>query len=146
MLQDGLRPILGILVILAPERPTNSSLPARLHPDWEHRALGSPTFQEHDSIDDFDWAHLPEGVFNADGFPERRDARVVEIWGSEATPPRAYDGVRVHGSIAVKAFFIPPSKFGSVLDKCHWAKARTKWAEDRFVFTVRLHTVRCLYC
>ena len=145
MLQDGLRPILGILVILAPERPTSSSLPARLHPDWEYRALGSPTFQEHDYIVDFDWDELPEGVFRADGFPGSKEAGVVEIWGSEATPPRAYDGVRVHGSISIKAFFIPPSKFGSVLDKCERPKGRTKWAEDRFVFTVRRHPIRCLY-
>lgn len=144
MIGDGLRPLLGIFVILAKEkRNTGVRIPCTVLPEWRTRGTGLETFQEHDIIHDFDPNDLPDLVFDAAGFPELRHPDVMDIWGSETCPPRAYDGVKVHGSLEVTAIFIPPSGFLRLLDACSRPRDRLQWAETRFLFQVRSTAIDC---
>lgn len=145
MFGDGLRPLLGIIVVVASESRT-ARMPLQLYRDWQTRNPRCQTFQNDDFVEEFDENNLPDKVFRADGFPAVREQGVVDIWGDDTCPPRAYEGVKVHGSMEVTAFFITPSEFGRVQEPCLRPRDRVGWAKERFVYTVRGNKHCCFCC
>ena len=135
MLRGGLRPLLGIMVIIAHERRSNSPIPVQLRDDWRLREPADPTHQEHEV---FEGEVGPEDeVYPVSPVPGVYDEEVMHIWGSETCPPLAYNGIKAHGSVCVTAYNIPPSQYGRVMEPCDSNRQRYEWANERFASTVR---------
>lgn len=139
MLRGGLRPLLGIMVVIAHERRSDCPIPVQLRDEWRLREPADPTHQEHEVFDS-EGAVDPEDeleVYPVNPVPGVYDDEVVYIWGSETCPPLAYDGIKAHGSVCVTAYNIPPSQYGRVTEPCDSNRRRLQWANERFAFTVR---------
>lgn len=134
MLREGLRPLLGIMVIIARERRSDSPIPIQLRDAWRLREPANPTHQEHEV---FNGEVQPEdNVYAVNPAPGVYDEEVMDIWGSETCPPLAYDGIKAHGSVCVQAYNIPPSQYGRVMEPCHSNRRRYEWANERFASMV----------
>ena len=135
MLRGGLRPLLGIMVIIAHERRSNSPIPVQLRDEWRLWEPADPTHQEHEV---FEARVQPEDeVYPMSSVPGVYNEEVMHIWGSETCPPLAYNGIKAHGSVCVTAYNIPPSQYGRVMEPCDSNRQRYEWANERFASTVR---------
>lgn len=134
MLRGGLRPILGIVVVIAQEKRTHSPIPLQLRSEWRTREPMHPTHQEHEVFDGIAWPD--DEVYPVDPAPGVYSDEVAYIWGSETCPPLAFDGVKAHGSVCITAYNIPPSQYTRVMEPCNDNRGRDAWAQERFAFTV----------
>ena len=140
MLRGGLRPILGILVVIIRENKSGRSMPCKLRPQWANGGPGISTHQEHQYIDPdpAGTEDTPDGVYLKGDAPPYTDRDVIDIWGSETCPPLAIDGILVHGGMLVTAFFIPPSRYEWILHPAtpEHQRDRGQWARSMFDFIV----------
>ena len=134
MLRGGLRPILGIVVVIAHEKRSHSPIPLVLKSEWKTREPMNPTHQEQEVL--YGVAQPDEEVYAVDPAPGVYNDEVEYIWGSETCPPLAFDGVKAHGSICITAYNIPPSQYARVMEPCNDDRGRDAWAQERFAFTV----------
>ena len=91
MLRGGLRPLLGIMVVIAHERRSDCPIPVQLRDEWRLREPADPTHQEHEVFDSEGAVDPEDEVYPVNPVPGVYDDEVVYIWGSETCPPLAYD-------------------------------------------------------